>query len=140
MKKKKQQWATRKRGTPSQVGKAFPFSTPRTPMQVKTFKENLRKLKPVRKDSPFQTPNPFAAQEEQVTEEQPEMVEEFVQLEDGTEARVTKPSLTPAELYAKVKTAASGVSEAINGLLVRAGLRKKPKPKLEEIEIESNAE
>jgi hypothetical protein len=138
--KKKQAWARRKRGTPSQIGKAFPFSTPRTPMQVKTFKENLRKLKPVGKGSPFQTPYPLSTQEEQqVTEEQPEMVEEFVELKDGTEARITKPSLTPAELYAKVKTAASGVSEAINGLLVRAGLRKKQKPKFEEIEIESNA-
>jgi hypothetical protein len=136
LKKKRQQWLRRRRGTPAQIGTPFPLSAPRTPMQVKTFKENLRKLRPVRKDSPFQTPNPFAAQEEQVTEEQPEIEEEYVQLEDGSEARikgVVKSSPSPIEVYNRVK-------DTVTTVLDKLGIRKKPKPKFEEIEIESNAE
>jgi hypothetical protein len=98
-------------------------------MQVKTFKENLRKLRPVRKDSPFQASNPLF-EEEKVPEEEAQIAESEYMHETGS---TTKQTVSPTELYNRVK-------DTVNGLLYKLNLRKRPKPQLEEIEIEEEVD
>ena len=100
-------------------------------MQIKPFRENLRKLKPVGKGSPFNAKNPLFHDEEEQPEEP--TVDELEQVQEPALAHEAKTSPTPTEVYNKVK-------DTVTTVLDRLGVRKKWKPELEEIEIESNVE